>query len=400
MSVESPRMIENDRDLQEACRRLADTDSIAIDTEFTRERTFSPKLGLIQVSDGEWHALIDPLAVGSLRPFLDLLEDTSILKILHAPREDLEIFVNLSGKVCEPIFDTQTAAAFVGYGHSVSYQNLVRDLVGDTVPKLQTRTDWLRRPLSKDQKKYAILDVVHLHPMHEILSRKLENLGRATWVEEEFRILERLTYDEDPMQYYRRVKQAWRLTRRQLGILQLLCAWREEEAFERDCLRQGVAPDDALVDLAKLQPTDPRDLRSLKRLHPREISRSGKHLVGIIRRGKGLPDAELPPSIPSPVSDPALLARVDFLSSAIRIRAMEMNLSHEVLAKKRTLEELVKAYMEGRDELFPEGLRGWRRDVIGDYLLEVLAGRVAFRVNPDDREPPLESVMLDSGDTD
>lgn len=394
MTDDSPRMIDTDAGLERACERLSSAPSLALDTEFTRERTFTPQLGLIQISDGDWHALIDPLAVNSLEPFYELLTNKAILKLLHAPREDLEIFVHMSGRVCEPIFDTQTAAAFAGYGQSVSYQNLVRDLVGASVPKLQTRTDWLRRPLTEDQKKYAILDVVHLHPMHEILSRQLDESGRSGWVEEEFRILERLTYDEDPLEYYRRVKQAWRMTRRQLGVLRLLCGWRDEEALKRDCLRQGVAPDDVLVDLAKMQPTRRDDLRSLKRLHPREINRSGDRLIALIRQGKKLSDDELPEPIPSPVNEPALLARVDFLASAIRIKAMEMNMAHEVLAKKRSLEALVKAYVEGKDDPFPPAIQGWRRDVLGDYLIRVLEGRVAFRINPDERTPPLELVDI------
>ncbi len=390
-----PRTIEDQRELEEACDRFAGATRLALDTEFTRERTYTPKLGLIQVSDGESHVLIDPLAVDDLKPFLALLENPDILKILHAPREDLEIFVKLSGEVCAPIFDTQTAASFAGCGYSMSYQNLVRDLVGERVPKLQTRTDWLRRPLTVDQKKYAILDVVHLHLMHDILSEKLESLGRTEWVEQEFRTLERLTYDEDPMQYYRRVKQSWRLTRRQLGVLQLLCDWREREAASRDTIRQGVAPDDALVDLAKMQPSSKDEMRSLKRLHPREISRSGSTWIRLIEKGKALSDAELPPSIPSPVSDPVLLARVDFLGSALRIRAMEMGLSHEVLAKKRALEELVKNVTRGKDDPFPEEISGWRRDVLGDYLLRVLSGRVAFRLDPEATSSPLEAIELE-----
>ena len=393
MSLAVP-MIETDRELEKICAQFATAKSLAIDTEFMRERTFSPKLGLIQVSDGETHVLIDPLAVDSLRPFLDLLSNTDILKILHAPREDLEIFFNLSGELCEPLFDTQTAASFVGHGHSMSYQNLVRDLLGKTVQKVQTRTDWLRRPLSDAQMQYAILDVVHLHPMVEILSRQLDESGRREWVEQEFRTLERIARDDDPMAYYRRVKQCWRLTRRQLGVLQLLCAWREEQAFERDVLRPSVVPDDALLDLARMQPTHRNELRSLKRLHPREISRSGDAILATIRKGKGLSDAELPPSIPSPVSDPALLARVDFLTSAIRIRAMALRLSPEILARKKALEELVKRHTEGAEDPFPEVLQGWRKEILGDYLLRLLDGKIAFRINPEDREPPLEMVEL------
>jgi len=395
MSPPAFRMIDRDRDLESVCRDLARAGRLAIDTEFTRERTYRPKLGLVQVSDGERHYLIDPLAVSSLRPFFDLLVDPEILKVLHAPREDLEIFFDLSGEMCRPLFDTQIAAAFVGFGHSMSYQNLVRDILGEDVPKIMTRTDWLRRPLSRGQMEYAILDVVHLHPVQDVLQAKLEETGRLGWAEEEFRVLERLAHDEDPREYYRRVKQAWRLTRRQLGVLQLLCAWREEEAFERDCLRPAVVPDDVLLDLAKMQPSHPNQLRSLKRLHHREVQRSGSKLIDLIRKGRKLPEGELPPPIPAPAGDPALAARVDFLSSAVRIRAMELEISHEVLAKKKELEDLAKRHAEGAVRAFPEGLEGWRQEVIGDYLLKLLAGKIALRINSEARVPPLVPVRLE-----
>jgi len=303
-------MITDDRALAELCAGYSGATRLGIDTEFMRERTYRPKLGLVQISDGERHALVDPLAIESLDPFFELLRDEKILKILHAPREDLEIFADRSGSVCAPIFDTQIAAAFGGVGYSMSYQNLVRDLLGEQVSKAQTRTDWLRRPLSHDQERYAIADVLHLHALHDRLVERLRERGRESWVEEELRVLERIAVDEDPRQYYRRVKQAWRLTRRQLGVLRELCAWREEQAFERDVIRPNVVADDALMDLAKMQPKKKRELSSLKRLHPREISRSGDVILRIVAEARALPDSELPDAIPSPISDPAVVQRI------------------------------------------------------------------------------------------
>ncbi len=388
-------MIVDDAALAELCADLSGATRLGIDTEFMRERTYRPKLGLVQISDGERHALVDPLAVGNLEPLFGLLRDEKILKILHAPREDLEIFVDRSGSVCAPIFDTQIAAAFGGVGYSMSYQNLVRELLGEQVSKVQTRTDWLRRPLSQDQERYAILDVVHLHALHDRLLERLRERGRESWAEEEFRVLERIAVDEDPRQYYRRVKQSWRLTRRQLGVLRELCAWREEEAFERDVIRPNVVADDALVDLAKMQPKKRRELSSLKRLHPREISRSGDVLLEKIAEARALPDSELPEGIPAPISDPVVVARADFLSTAVRMRAIEMQISPEVLCRKRSLEELAKRYLAGEEDPFPAELRGWRREVLGDYLLDLLRGRIGFRINPDPAGAPLGMFKID-----
>jgi len=390
-------MITDDRALAELCAGYSRATRLGIDTEFMRERTYRPKLGLVQISDGERHALVDPLAIESLDPFFELLRDEKILKILHAPREDLEIFADRSGSVCAPIFDTQIAAAFGGVGYSMSYQNLVRDLLGEQVSKAQTRTDWLRRPLSHDQERYAIADVLHLHALHDRLVERLRERGRESWVEEELRVLERIAVDEDPRQYYRRVKQAWRLTRRQLGVLRELCAWREEQAFERDVIRPNVVADDALMDLAKMQPKKKRELSSLKRLHPREISRSGDVILRIVAEARALPDSELPDAIPSPISDPAVVARADFLGTAVRMRAIEMEISPEVLCRKRSLEELAKRFLAGESDPFPEEIRGWRREVLGDYLLDLLRGRIGFRINPEAGAAPLGMFEIDRG---
>jgi len=388
-------VVETDRTLERACAWLGEATAIAVDTEFARERTYTPRLGLIQVSDGTRHALVDPLPIGSLGPLWSVLGRPDILKILHAPREDLEIFFRLSGRLPLPVFDTQTAAAFAGYGYSASYQSLVRDYVGVEIPKLATRTDWLRRPLTAEQLEYAVLDVVHLHPLHEILTRKLREKGREPWLEEELRNFESLSFNEDPREYYRRVRQAWKLTRRQLAVLQGLCAWREEEAFERDCPRNMVVPDEALVDLARIQPAHRGALRGLKGIHPREIERSAGAILGRIAEGIAVPDGELPEPVAPPESDPAVLARVDFLASALRIRALELEIAPELLARKRDLEFLVRSVLEGSADPIAGAFPGWRREAVGEFLVRVLAGRIAFRIQPDPARPPLEAVEVD-----
>ena len=239
----------------ELCERLRAAGSFALDMEFQRERTYWPNLQLLQVGIPGEAAAVDPLAIEDLSPLYTLIADPSLVKIVHAGRQDAEIFYNATETPPRNMYDTQVAAALVGLGEQVGYAALVQKLVGVRIKKTERITDWGRRPLRPAQVEYALNDVIHLHEIKEKLDEDLAKLGRVDWLAEELSFYEQESqYRADPRQLFRKVS-GWRgLNRRGLGILRELAAWRESEAQRRDIPRQRVVPDDVLVEVAMRRP--------------------------------------------------------------------------------------------------------------------------------------------------
>jgi ribonuclease D len=237
--------------LADFCQRAAGFDYVTVDTEFLRETTYWPKLCLLQVATEDEAVLIDPLTDGlSLVPFFTLLTNPKVVKVFHAARQDIEIFVKLTGKVPENIFDTQVAASVCGYGDSVSYDNLVRSVTGVELDKSSRFTDWSARPLSEKQRLYAVADVTHLRDIYKSLVEQVDKTGRWYWVEDELSVLRSIdTYVVQPENAWERLRA--KLNRpRDVAALQQLAAWREKRAQDSDQPRSRVLKDDALIELA------------------------------------------------------------------------------------------------------------------------------------------------------
>ncbi len=359
--------IDTPRALREACARWRDLPALALDTEFLRERSFYPVLGLIQVHDGERAYLVDPLAPDMLDPLLALLADTRIEKTLHACSEDLEAFHHRLGVMPAPVFDTQLAAAFAGIGLSPSYQALVAELHGEEVPKGQTRTNWLKRPLSEAQLTYAALDVAHLLPMRAILTERLAEGPKLAWLREECEELcDPARFTTDPGDAYKRIKGAHRLPPRNWTALKALAAWREREAKRRDLARRFVLPDNALLALARRLPKTRKELQNADELSPDAVRRHGKALLDALAPVQRLKDSacDMPPRPSRRAADHK--KRVEMARGVVAEVAARHDIPPELLANRKTVESWLIDYE--KTGVWPPALPGWRGEILREPL--------------------------------
>ncbi len=373
MASSEPRLVVTQDELLSLCAGWHETPVLGLDTEFVRTRTFYAGLGLIQVCDGREVYLLDTVALENLGAFRDLLLQRRAVIVVHSCSEDMGIFAHELGALPRRIFDTQIAAAFVGLGFSRSYQVLVATVLDVHLAKDQTRSDWLARPLSESQLRYAAADVDYLSDLHERLRAELSERGRLAWVEEEFeRLLDMSRYSVAPELSYRRIKGAGQLDRRGLGILRELSTWREHEAIRRDLARNFVVHDKVLLEIARLRPRKVDDLRATKELERRQRRRHGDRLVAIVREAEELAEDSLPPLSPRRPRIPRYKERMRALQEKVAEVAQHMELAPEILAQRRMLESLLHGFAEESSDELPSGLRGWRAEVIGRPLLELL----------------------------
>ncbi|HEX5842407.1 MAG TPA: ribonuclease D, partial [Pseudomonas sp.] len=246
--------IVDDASLAQHCATWRSLPFVAVDTEFMRVDTFYPIAGLLQVSEGERAYLIDPLLISDWSPFADLLQDQAVVKVLHACSEDLEVFLRLTGSLPAPLFDTQLAAGYLNLGFSMGYSRLVQAVLNIELPKGETRSDWLQRPLSETQISYAAEDVLHLAEVYGALKQQLSEEKYAWVLEDGAELVAGLGREVDPELAYREAKLAWKLSRQQLAVLQALCAWRELQARVRNQPRNRVLREHSLWPLARTQP--------------------------------------------------------------------------------------------------------------------------------------------------
>ena len=369
--------------LTDLCRRLRESKHLALDTEFVGENSFVPRLELIQVAVEGLSAVVDVPAVGSLDCFREVLANFHIEKVVHGGKQDLELLHAIVGQVPAPVFDTQVAAAMVGYGTQVGYAQLVHRVVGIKLAKSHTFTNWSQRPLTQEQIAYALEDVHYLLPIREQLYSHLRRLGRLDWVKEEFTKLESSPTDEsrDPHNRYQRIRGWDDLRPRSLAVLRELAAWREGEARRRNIPRGRVIRDEVLLELARHAPSTPAGLRATRGLHPSEADRNGETLLGIIRQGLALPEIEWPkvPRVRRP--EPEAAGQVDLLQAVLKTCAQSEEIAPSLLAGVSDLQVLVDAKPTDRDKLDLPILRGWRRRLAGETLLRVLEGKTVVSVD-------------------
>ena len=345
---------------------------VAVDTEFMRVDTFYPIAGLLQVSEGERAYLIDPLLISDWTPFADLLQDPAVIKVLHACSEDLEVFLRLTGSLPTPLFDTQLAPGYLNLGFSMGYSRLVQAVLNIDLPKGETRSDWLQRPLSATQVSYAAEDVLHLAEVYVQLKAQLSAEKYAWVLEDGAELVSNLRRETDPQQAYREAKLAWKLSRQQLAVLQALCAWREEQARVRNQPRNRIIREHSLWPLARTQPDNLVALARIEDMHPKTVRQDGEFILQLIKQTAATPAAEWPEALPEPL--PLEAATLLKKLRAIGQREGErLNIAPELMLRKKTLEALLKTgYPHGPYQL-PESLRGWRRELMGQALLDCLA---------------------------
>ncbi|HLZ32490.1 MAG TPA: ribonuclease D [Nitrospira sp.] len=372
--------------LEALCDRLKSSTRLALDTEFVGEESFVPKLELIQVASQDVAAVIDFPAVqaeGSLGPFWELICDPNIEKIVHAGRQDLDLFALHAGQIPKPFFDTQIAAAMLGFGAQVAYANLVQRIHGTKLAKAHTFTNWSARPLSKDQIAYAAEDVQFLLPIHTHLHKRLHALGRVDWVREEFTRLETAVGEKsrEPLDRYQRIRGWDSLKPKQAAVLRELAAWRETEARRRNVPRGRVIRDEVLLQLARHPPKTVDDLRGLRGIHGSEIDRKGEQLLASITEALALPPSAWPDVPRERRPEPESIGLVELLQAVLKARAAEAEIAPTLLATSADLQSLVEA-KEKKTTVDLPLLRGWRRQLAGELLLQVLAGTIAVSVDP------------------
>jgi ribonuclease D len=345
---------------------------VTIDTEFMRDRTYYAQLCLVQLGGAHGAVAVDALAEGlQLEPLYRLLTDERILKVFHAPRQDLEIFQQRGGRLPRPLFDTQLAAMVLGFGEEIGYEALVREVAGAGLDKSARFTDWSRRPLSAKQIDYALGDVIHLRTIYERFVEDLAKRGRSAWVNEELgALLEPSLYEVDPDETWRRLKVKTR-DQRFLGVLRAVAAWREREAQRRDLPRNRILRDDVLVDLVVSRPRSIAELRELKRVQL--DGRSAETVVAAIGEALALPAAALPRVEPPPKLPKGIGPLVDLLRVLLRLASEEHDVAQRLIATTGDLERIA-----ADDEADVPALRGWRREVFGEQALALKRGELAL----------------------
>ena len=371
-------MISDTARLEAFCEGLAGASFVTVDTEFMREKTYWPQLCLVQVAGPDDARVIDALAPGiDLESLFALFADTSVLKVFHAARQDLEIFYHLAGRLPAPVFDTQVAAMVCGFGDSVGYETLIAKLTKARVDKSSRFTDWTLRPLRERQIAYALSDVTHLRTAYGKLEKKLAANGREGWLDEEMAVLTAPeTYAMDPDQAFRRIKTRG-ANARFLAVLREVAAWREREAQRRDLPRQRVLRDEALVEIAHHTPSTVAELARTRGLGRGMAEReAGAALLDAVRRGLAVPEKDRP--IPTARADSPLprgLGPVsDLLKVLLKMTCEESGVARKLVASSADL-ELIAAF--GEDAKVP-ALNGWRREVFGDAALKLRAGETAL----------------------
>lgn len=367
--------IDDNNSLVEFCELISNETVLALDTEFIREKSYYPKLCLIQVAAGNYLACIDPLVIENLEPLLDLLYDASKTKVLHAARQDLEIFYLLRKELPRPVFDTQIAATLLGFNDQIGYANLVQKMLNIQLDKDQARTDWAQRPLSDKQIHYAANDVRFLIKIYPLIVQQLSAKNRMEWLSSDFDALtDSALYETDSANAWRRVSGHTRLKPRQLSILQALTCWRESTAIKHDRPRRWILPDDVLINLAQQTPQNLEQLEKIRGIKSSTVDKFGDAIIKTIIEAKQVPEDQWP-RLPSwKRSTPQQDALVDLCMAYLKQLALENNLSPGILCNRKEMEKLVT----GDHDIGI--LQGWRYQLVGQSLLSLLEGRYTLAI--------------------
>ncbi|MGB0572520.1 MAG: ribonuclease D [Alphaproteobacteria bacterium] len=357
------------------CDAVSTAEYITVDTEFMRESTFWPILCLVQVAGPDDEAIIDPMADGmDMSPLYDLIANENVLKVMHAAKQDIEIFHHEGGVTPVPLFDTQIAAMVAGFGDQVGYETLISKLTKVRPDKGSRFTDWSHRPLTDAQMDYALADVTHLRPAYEKLRRRIEENGRLAWVEEEMvKLADPALYEVVPEEGWRRLKPK-RNQPKHLAMLQAVAAWRDREAMARDLPRNRLMRDDVLAQIAARPPEDEQSLQRMRGIPKNFASgRLGQGLLAAVEEGRALPHDQAP-TIPEPVElPPGAGALMDLLKVLLKFKCDTNKVAQKLVATVPDLEAIA-----ADDNADVAALKGWRRDIFGDDALRLKAGEIAL----------------------
>ena len=357
--------------------RARSSSVLAIDTEFLRETTYYAKLCLLQMATDDEVVIVDPFEMDDLSVLAPLLTDERIVKLFHAAGQDLEIILREVGVLPRPVFDTQIAAALLGHTQQIGYAALVHAECGVSLKKIDSFTDWSRRPLSASQRDYAADDVVYLPRLYAGMRAALEEKGRLHWLDHDFEELsDPARYEANERERFRRLKRVSQLSRRQLSAAREVAAWRELEAQRRDVPRKWVVTDEQIVEACKREARTIDELFMVRGLSDRLSTKDARAVVSLISSALSAPPDTWPELDRCGKSEPNVDAELDLMSALVRLRAKENGIAFPTLASHDDLARVARGYREGVDLL-----RGWRRAIVGEELLELLDGRLALSLD-------------------
>ncbi len=367
--------IDDDASLVAFCRELGKTSYCAIDTEFIRESTYYPELALIQIASEELLACIDPLAITDLGPLAELLVKDSLLKVFHSSSQDLEILYQKFGEVPVPVFDTQLAAAVLGYSHQISYADLVQQVTGVQLEKKHTRANWMRRPLSRDELDYAMDDVRYLLAVYQDLDGRLESTGRHGWIARDLQAMsDSDNYRVDLDQLWTRLRGVQKLKGENLQIASDLCRWREQQAQRQNRPRRWIMKDDVIIEIARQKAADFQSLRRIPELSDKTAKRHGDALLGIVAQAARLDASQWPQHDKIKNLNSQQMALGDCLMALCRMISEQNSIALASLATRKDIDNLILNQKSSRLA------QGWRFAMAGEQLLEFIHGQSVIGV--------------------
>lgn len=390
-------LVTTDEALQHALDAVRRAGSMALDTEFMREKTYRARLCLVQLAALDHIFLLDPLSSLDLGPLARLIEDPEIEVLVHAGKQDLEIFFEDYGCVPANVFDVQLAAAFAGFGSSLPYGRLVESVLGLPLEKGESYTDWCRRPLTDAQMRYAADDVRYLPGVADHLKKRLAELDRLDWLTQELKDLERPeSYGIDIDRVWKKVTGRGTLRGSQAAVLRELAMWREEAAARRDLPRGWVLKDPTLIELARRAPSSTSDLRSIRGMNPKEVDRSADEILAAVERGRHAPRIEFDKG-PSKAVQMRARMMSGLADALVRARCERANIATEVVMTRSELESVLADVISGSPENGNHRLlQGWRRELAGEAVIGLAKGEVALKVVAS--PPYIQEVELDGSE--
>lgn len=386
--------ITTEPELRQYCSDLAQASRIGFDTEFVSEDTFRSQLCLVQVAAAGRLAVIDPLGVGNMTPFWEVIAGPGHDTVVHAGREELLFCRAATGQAPTELFDLQIAAGLVGYEYPAGYSSLMNRLLGEKLHKGETRTDWRRRPLSVQQIEYALDDVRYLEPMRDKLQARLEKMDRTAWMVDEMAAWQSDVESSMTRERWRRVSGISGLSARSLAIVREVWRWREEEAERRDQPTRRVLRDDLVVELAKRRSADPKQMRAVRGFERGDLVRALPKISEAVSRALALPEEELPRASARNVSDQFNVLG-QFVSSALGSICRSANLAPSIVGTASDVRELIayRLNISGAALDGPPALAtGWRAEIVGRLIDDLLAGKLAIRIGDPLADEPLTFV--------
>ena len=370
------QLIETQNQLNTFVEQIKNKPILAIDTEFMRRRTLYPEVALIQVFDGEHLALIDPLAELSLFDFWEILKDPSVLKVLHSPSEDIEVFQKYAGFVPSPLFDTQFALQLLGEGNCMGFALMVKELQGIEIDKSESRTNWLQRPLTKKQLDYAAADTFYLLPCFELIIERINAAGFFDIVINESELIAKKRAFQTPDDLlYKDIKNAWQLKPHELAVLKELAVWRRNKAIKKNLALNFVLKEHNMTEIAKRGPSSLNALRQIPGVEAIEVNRSGVDIIKCIEVAKAIPDAEHPDVLKRLIDFPTYKKVAKDIKQKITKVAKEHNIPEDVMASKKQINQLISwnwklTSKQKESHIKPDLLSSWRYTYVKDALKE------------------------------